>query len=286
MVLVSALLHAGWSVAIKGSAQPLTFNVLQWLALSLALLILAPWIDLAGIPVEVYWLLVGAGISHGLYSYGLGRAFERADLGLVYPVVRSTPAFLTLLAITLLGEVPSPAGILGIAGVVAGLWLVQGPTRLRARDFAASGLRFAYLALAATVAYSLIDKLAMLRLADSPSESPLPWALVYMLLLSALSGGVLVPLAVRARGLRSLYREGRGMAGRATLAAAVSVLGYGLILMAFESAEAGYVVAVRQTSVLFAAVLAVPLLGERPTFRRALGALSTVVGVGLIALWG
>ena len=77
-----------------------------------------------------------------------------------------------------------------------------------------------------------------------------------------------------------------GLPEESSAAAAVSVLGYGLILMAFESAEAGYVVAVRQTSVLFAAVLAVPLLGERPTFRRALGALSTVVGVGLIALWG
>jgi len=286
MVLASALLHAGWSVAIKGSGDPLTFNVLQWLVFSLVLLGLAPWIDLRGVPVEVWGLLVGASVAHGLYFYWLGRAFERADLGVVYPIVRSTPAFLPLFAIPLLGEVPSPAGLLGIGGVVVGLWLVQGSPQLRARDLTSTGLRFAYLTLAATIAYSLVDKLAMTRLAGRPAAGPLPWAFLYMLMLSSLSGGVLLPLALRTRGLRALYRNSRGLLGRAVLAASVSGLGYGLCLLAFESAEASYVVAVRQTSVLFATALAVPLLGEPIAFRRVAGALATVVGVALIAAWG
>lgn len=286
LVLTSALLHAGWSVSIKGSGDPLAFNVLQWLVFSLALLGLAPWIEWHLLPGALWWLLAGAGVAHGLYSYWLSRALERADLSLVYPIVRSTPAFLPLLAIPLLGEIPSPAGLLGIAGVVAGLWLVQGSRRLHARELAASGLRFAYLTLAATVAYSLVDKLAMGQLATRPPASPLPWAFIYMLLLSALSGGLLLPLALRDRGLRALYHSSHGLLGRAALAAAVSGLSYGLCLLAFETAEASYVVAVRQTSVIFAAPLAVPLLREQLDFRRTAGALATVAGVALIALWG
>jgi len=285
-VLVSALLHAGWSVAIKGSGDPLAFNVLQWLAFSLVLVGLAPWIDLQALPGEVRWLLAGAGVAHGVYFYWLSRAFEHGDLSLVYPIVRSTPAVLPLFAIPLLGEVPSPGGVLGIAGVVVGIWLVQGSGRLHARDFGAIGLRFAYLSLAATVAYSLIDKQAMTLIADRPPAGPLPWAFVYMLLLSALSGGVLLPLALRARGLSALRRAGRGLFGRAALAAAVSGLSYGLCLMALETSDASYVVAVRQSSVLFAAILAVPILGERIGLRRALGAIATVTGVAVIALWG
>jgi len=286
IVLTSALLHAWWSVAIKGSGDPLAFNVLQWLWFSLALLVVGPWIDLSVISGDVWWLLVAAGITHGFYFYWLSRAFEGGDLGLVYPIVRSTPAFLPLFAIPLLGEVPSPAGLLGIAGVVAGLWLVQSSDRLKARDFAASGLRFAYLTLAATVAYSLVDKQAMTELVAGPPAGPIPWAFLYMLLLSGLSGGVLVPLVLRTRGLRRLRNECGGLLGRAGLAAAVSGLGYGLCLMALETSDASYVVAVRQASVLFAALLAVPMLGERMDSRRLLGAVATVVGVTLIALWG
>ncbi|MGE4651975.1 MAG: EamA family transporter [Myxococcota bacterium] len=286
IVLVSALLHAGWSVAIKGSGDPLAFNVLQWLAFSLVLVGLAPWIDLHALPKEVWWLLAGASVAHGIYFYWLSRAFEEGDLSLVYPIVRSTPALLPLFAIPLLGELPSEGGLMGVAGVVAGIWLVQGSGRLHARDFAATGLRFAYLTLAATVAYSLIDKQAMTLMADRAPVGPLPWAFVYMLLLSGLSGGVLLPLALRTRGLRDLLRAGSGLFGRAALAAGVSGLSYGLCLMAFETSDASYVVAVRQTSVLFAAILAVPLLGERIGLRRALGALSTVIGVAIIALWG
>ena len=286
LVLVSALLHAGWSVAIKGSGDPLAFNVLQWLAFSLALAGLAPWIDLHALPGEVWWLLAAASVAHGIYFYWLSRAFEEGELSLVYPIIRSTPALLPLFAIPLLGELPSRGGVLGIGGVVAGIWLVQGSGRLHARDFTAPGLRFAYLTLAATVAYSLIDKQAMTLLGERAPLGLLPWAFVYMLLLSGLSGGVLLPLALKARGLRALLRGGRGLFGRAALAAGVSGLSYGLCLVAFETSDASYVVAVRQTSVLFAAILAVPLLGERIGPRRALGVLSTVIGVAMIAAWG
>ena len=52
------------------------------------------------------------------------------------------------------------------------------------------------------------------------------------------------------------------------------------------TAPASYVVAVRQTSVLFAVVLGVAVLRERPGRPRVVGAAATVLGVALIARWG
>jgi drug/metabolite transporter (DMT)-like permease len=67
-------------------------------------------------------------------------------------------------------------------------------------------------------------------------------------------------------------------------ALAGSLLSYSLILEAFRTAPASYVVAVRQTSVLFALLFAAGWLRERPDRRRIFGATATVVGVALIAL--
>jgi drug/metabolite transporter (DMT)-like permease len=67
---------------------------------------------------------------------------------------------------------------------------------------------------------------------------------------------------------------------------AAGVVGYGLVLQAFRTAPASYVVAVRQLSVLFATAIAVRFLGERPSRRRLVGAAATVVGVALIAVAG
>ena len=67
-------------------------------------------------------------------------------------------------------------------------------------------------------------------------------------------------------------------------ALAGSLLSYSLILQAFQTAPASYVVAVRQVSVLFALLFAVGWLRERPDRRRVVGATATVVGVVLISL--
>ena len=84
----------------------------------------------------------------------------------------------------------------------------------------------------------------------------------------------------------SLGRTLREEWKRALGAAAISLIGYSLILKAYETAPASYVVAVRQASVLFVLALSIALLGERPGRLRILGAIATVVGVALVAVAG
>jgi len=103
-------------------------------------------------------------------------------------------------------------------------------------------------------------------------------------MLSVANTVVFVPLALRRVSWATLRQTGRRDGARAVAALAVSLLGYGLILHAFQTAPASYVVAVRQTSVLFALLFAVLWLRERPNRRRIAGATATVVGVALISL--
>lgn len=242
------------------------------------------WIDVGALPAR-FWLLVGAtSVAHGVYAYCLTRAYSDGDLSLVYPISRSTPAFVPIPAVVLLGERLSIVGVVGIALVLVGLWMVQagdGPFIRRLLD---PGLRFAYWTLAATVTYSLIDREAMQVLDSSPWSSPVPPAVLYYFLLSA---GHLPLFWLLARNrvsnaeLTDLVR-GRfwGMIG-AVVAAFAS---YALILEALRTAPVSYVVAARQTSVVFVLIFALLWLRETPGRQRVLGALVTVAGVALIAL--
>jgi drug/metabolite transporter (DMT)-like permease len=285
LVLVSALLHAAWSASIKGSASPLAFNLTQTLVtLPLAALGLL-FFDATDLSPRAWACAAATGLSHGLYLLWLSRALERADLTLAYPIVRSTPALLPLLALPLLGELPSAAGALGIAIVVGGIWLVHG-AGLRARSLAAPELRFAWLTLLATVGYSLADKAAMAELDAAAWSGPAPPALAWFCVLSLAGSAVFLPLAFARLPLAAWRPSSSRELGRAAAAVLVSLAGYGLILEAFRHAPASYVVTVRQTSVLFAAWIGVSLLGERPDRARLAGAAATVAGVALIGFGG
>jgi drug/metabolite transporter (DMT)-like permease len=295
LVLASALIHAVWSFSIKGSRDPLSFNVVQTIPLTLAFLATLFFVDLTALSGRFYWLLLGTGVAHGAYLYGLSLALSGGDLSLVYPIARSTPAFLPLFAIPLTGERLTGAGMIGIATVVAGMWTVQfGGTA--GRDEADAGslfgrltaphFRFAYLALAATVAYGLLDKALMLELSDSALPGPIPPPVFGFFALWLTCSLFFVPAALIRMERGSLGRALRSEWKRASVAATISVVGYSLILKAFETAPASYVVAVRQVSVLFVLALSIAFLGERPGRLRILGAIATVAGVALVAVAG
>lgn len=284
LVLLSAFLHAAWNALLKRSRDPLAFNIVMSIAPALALLALVPFFDPGEIPRAVWGLIAATGVAHGLYFLWLTRAYELGDLSLVYPISRSAPAFVALVAIPLLGERPTPVGALGIAIVVAGMWLVQTGGVVRWGALGDSGAVYAYLALAASVAYSLVDKSAMTLLGATAWTGPAPRAVAFYFLLCAASAPVFVPLAaprLRPGAIAALLRsEG----GRVLASVVVSFVSYGLILQALRTAPVSYVVAARQASVLFALGLGMVWLRETPGRARTIGTVATVLGVVLIAL--
>jgi drug/metabolite transporter (DMT)-like permease len=274
-----------WSASIKGSPSPLAFNLIGGVFVGVLLAALLPMFRIGEIPAPVWRLLAATSVAHAVYLYWMSLAFERAPLSVAYPIVRSTPALLPFFAFLWLGERVSPGGALGIAITVAGVWLVHTQGDLRWRAFVAPGLGFAYLTLLATVAYSLIDKRAMALLEATPWSGPLPRPLAYFVLLTAGHSVVFSALAARRVSMQALRESWRRERGRAAFAVAIGLVGYGLILEAYRRAPASYVVAVRQASVLFAVAISARYLGEQPSRVRVVGALATVFGVALIALF-
>lgn len=284
LILVSALLHASWNTATKGSENPTAFLLgieVLTAVVSLPLLFL---FEFSEIPTQVWWLLAGTGVTHALYAFWLTRAYVHGELTLVYPIARSTPAFVPLLAIPLLGESVSSSGAAGIALVVCGIWAIQTEGSLRVGELTSLGAIFAYLTLATTVVYSLIDKQSMHLLGEAEWSGPVPRAIVYMVLLYYFYIPLFAALSLPKVGWRAVQKVLRRETLTVIGSALCGVASYTLILHVMQTAPVSYVVAVRQSSVLFAVLLGVLFLRERPGRVRVLGAAATVAGVALISL--
>jgi drug/metabolite transporter (DMT)-like permease len=284
IVLVSALLHAGWSMAIKSSSDSLVFNMLQAVVTGAVGLGLLGAVDLSTLPAGFWQILGATGIAHALYFYWLSRALTEGDISLVYPIARSTPAFLPLLAVPLFGESITLGGGFGIAIVVAGIWLMNLQRGFQWRGFKQPGLIYAYLTLMTTVAYSLTDSRAMVLLDGAAWTSAIPRPIFYLFMLHLASTILFVPLVLMRASPAAIAKVARTEWPKIALAIVIGIAGYSLILQALRTSPASYVVAVRQSSVFFVLALGVIRLGERPSGPRVLGATFTVAGVALIAV--
>lgn len=284
LVLVSALLHAVWSASIKGARDPLAFGTAQQLAETPIAVAALLFVDFADLTAGIWALLAATGVAHGLYGYWMTLAYRRAELTRVYPIIRSTPALLPLVAIPL-GESVTPLGGLGIAVVVGGVWLVTGGG-LSLRKLVAPELVYAWLTLATTVGYSLADKLAMAQLHTGAWRGALPRPIAWYALLTLASASVRLSLTLSSVRGNEIVSAARSDPRRIALSVMAGLVGYGLILQVMQTAPASYVVAVRQLSVVFTAMIAMRFLGEQPSGKRLAGGALTVVGVATIAVAG
>jgi drug/metabolite transporter (DMT)-like permease len=287
MVLASALLHAFWNAWAKKASSPAVFLGLLAISQSIVGAVGLAFVDWSELP-DALWPVLGASACvHVAYQLFLGAAYQRGDLSVVYPISRSTPALVALVAVPLLDDPVTPLGGLGIGVVVIGMWLVQTSGVLRWSALSGPGTGYAVLTLLATAGYSILDKRAMVVLAAAePWSGPLPVALCYFGLLQiahTIPYAPLVLLRARPVDVRTVLRSSPALLIVGSFA---SLASYALILAALQTASVSYVTAVRQCSVLFAAGLGVVLLGERPSRARLLGTVLIVAGVVGIAIGG
>lgn len=271
LVLAAALFHASWNAVARHHSGHL--GVL-WLGALLAWLVITPvagtilWQGGVSFSTDAALCLLATGVIHGLYFLALSSAYERGEISLVYPVARGSGVALTALGgAWLLGEEVSNTGWLGVAAVSFGILLfaIPGWTK-RGR-----GLRQA-LAVGATIpAYSLVDKIG----------TGLIHPVVYIWGMYGLACIVLIwPVQRRYGGtLMVIARQrARGIA----IIGIGAMLTYLVILFAYTMGPVGYVVAARESSVLFGSLYGALFLRERFTLWR-LAALSAVLA-GLVCL--
>lgn len=276
LVLASALAHASWNAMIKGkSGDPLAVTTglcIAWTVLGLPLLFWVP----APAP-EARPFLAASVAVHLVYTAMLVVAYRKGDLSFVYPIARGLPPLLVVMtAWPVAGERPS---LLGFGGVLLVALGVLSMTASRRAGEERTQLRPLLLAVAIALSiatYTTVDGVGVRR-ADT--------AVGYIVWLSSVQGAIFAVGAL-ALGGAPLRREVWARRWTGLVAGVIAAAGYGVVLWAMTRAPIGLVAALRETSVVFAAILGTTLLGEPMGRRRVVGAALVALGVIAVRLGG
>ena len=250
LVLLAAAMHAGWNALIKIQGDRLAVMAVVTAAGSLISLAVLPFVDA---PDPASWPLLALTIVlHTAYHVFLPRAYDHGDLGQVYPIARgSAPLLVTLGAVFIAGETMAPAALLGVVCLAVG---VMALTFDKGAGVAKKPRAVLYALLTGTfiASYTVVDGLGV-RQAGSILGFAV-WLTVADGLLTFLLVSIWKPFAVR-QVLRRNWLVG-------FLGGALQVGAYWIIIWALALAPMAMVSSLRETSVLFAAVISTFVLKE------------------------
>jgi drug/metabolite transporter (DMT)-like permease len=273
-VLFAAACHAAWNATIKRGLDPLTTTV----AISIGAAVVAlGFVPFVGLPAAAAWPFVIASVLIHLFYFGaLIESYRSGDMGQVYPIARGTAPLMTATATAaFIGERLGALAWLGIVLLVAGVLLLslRGGRDLAKLDRRAVG--FALFTAVTVCAYSVVDGVGA-RLAGTANA--------YSAALFVGIGPVMALYAVvrSGRGATALVARhvGLGLAG-----GTLQLGSYAIAIWAMTVAPIAVVAALRETSVLFGAVIAVLVLKEPLRPSRVVAALLIVAGLALIRLY-
>lgn len=279
-VLLGAVLHAGWNALVKSSGDKELDTALVHFLGALVALPLLLW---SGLPPPDALPFIGASlVIHVGYYIALAGAYKHGELGLTYPIMRGfAPLLVALGSGFVLGEAPSVlawAGILGITLGVALVGLAHPGETLHHRK----ALAYAFANALIIALYTFVDGKGVRSTAEAGHG-----AAAYVMLLFVLDGlpyPSLVWLKRDAAGRRTIVAYAKKRWPLAALGGSASIGSYAIALWAMTRAPVASVAALRETSVLFAALLGTWLLKERFGAQRALGTLVIVGGVMALRL--
>jgi drug/metabolite transporter (DMT)-like permease len=270
-VLGAAVLHAAWNAMAHGVPDRLGgFALLGLSSGAVALVTIA----ITGLPPAEAWpYIVASVLLHLVYYGGLVVSYNLGQFSQVYPLARGTsPWVVAVVAIVLLNQHLVPLELAGVllisAGLIALVFIGGRPTRRQSPALLAAfgtGLLIA--------AYTVVDGIAVRKV---PLASYMGWTFT-------LQNAILILFVLWRRGLSFLRVEKRylcaGLGG-----GLVSLAAYGLVLWAQTRGALAAIAALRETSIIFGALIGALFFGERFGPKRAIAAAVVVTGITLIAL--
>ncbi len=270
-MLAASLLHATWHAMVKSSGDQVValagMNIVSG-SIAIALLPVAGFISAPALAV-----VLGSVLLHVGYKIALARLYTFADLGQAYPLARGlTPLIAAALAFAFLDEMPAPSALAGLGFVSIGV-LALGFER-QERSVPIPTLAAAIAASTMVAAYSVVDAFGV-RLAGD-------W-FAFTAWLIAADSCVFVGYAVVTRG-KPVVQAWRAGWQRVIVSGGLGTASFGVFMWALGQAPVGPVSALRETSVVFAALLGTFVLGERGGAVRYAGVLTVMAGVGAIAM--
>ena len=268
--LLSAALHAGWNAAVKASPRPAEAMAAQML---MSATISLPFLLWSGFPEPAAWKwIAGSTLTNTVVVIALLKAYELAGFGIVYPVVRAMSVVLVVpMAALLAGDHLGIAGLAGIGLIVVSLGILAYSTG-RDRSIPPRASLWIAVAGVATAVYVMCD-------AQGARASGSPWA--YGFVVSITNAAAMwwrnrhlgTPIDVMATNWTI-----------ATPTAVASVASYLLILWVWSVAPIAPSSALRDTSSVFAILIAIVWLREPFTASRILAVLLAAAAVPLLRL--
>lgn len=277
-VLCGALLHASWNALIKsGNDKALDTALVHCLGAVVAL----PFALWVGTPPPTAWPFIAASLLiHIGYYIALVGAYQHGELGLTYPIMRGfAPMLVALASGVFIGEAPTPMAWLGIAGITLGVALV-GLAHPSEALHHRKALMFAFSNAAIIALYTVVDGRGV-RASVVDDFGALRYVMT-LFVLDGIAYPTLVWLRRSSDGRREIVRYARQRWPVAALGGSASIGSYAIALWAMTRAPVASVAALRETSVLFAALLGTLLLKERFGVQRAVG--TGVIVAGVMAL--
>ena len=272
-VLFAAACHAGWNALIKVGLDPLSTTTLISVGSGIVALAFSPFV---GAPAWAAWpWLVASVVIHLVYFASLIESYRTGDLGQVYPIARGSAPLMTAAATSIfVGEKLSALGWTGIFVLVAGVLLLSARGGRHLAEIDRRAIGFALFTAMTICAYSVVDGIGA-RLSANPNAYSV-WLFIGIAV-------VMVPYA--------LYRDGRDVIPamqrfwlRGFAGGGLQVLSYGIAIWAMTVAPIAIVATLRETSVLFGALIAVVVLKEPLRAVRIVAACLIVCGLVLIRL--
>lgn len=278
LLVGSAFLHMGWNLLMKQAGDR---YVVSWWALLVGALGFLPVALNAGAALQPVWgYAVVSAAFQLLYYLMLGFAYNSGDFSLVYPIARgSAPLLIALWAALLLRESISWAGLVGLITIVLGILLIGGGSWRGRVDWKMRPSLTAvapFLIALCISGYSVIDGAAVKQ------APPFP----YTVLSFGLSALLFTPLVWVRHGWPALMAVGRRQWWRIGLIGTGTYAAYGLVLTAYSLAPVSYVGAVREVSIVLAALAGWLWLGESFGLERTMGSLVVVAGIVLVTVAG
>ncbi|MDQ7020191.1 MAG: DMT family transporter [Robiginitomaculum sp.] len=271
LILISAVFHASVNLVVKQAGDRLVnralINLTSGIIAMPLLFFVAPLT-----PLAAKHLAIGIAF-HWAYQMATIRAFKHGDFSAVYPVMRGTSVLLTAIgAAVLLGESFPPIKLAGL--FIASLALTQ--FRKSASPAHRSALLWALLTAFTIGAYTVNDGAGAKAAASGISY------VVWFFAIEAFPVTLTAILMRRGRFVRACRAQWRS----AMIAGVMSFVGYGLSLIALRLADVSEITALRETSVVFAALMGVFILHENFGRRRIFAALALAAGLIFMQLGG
>jgi len=271
-VLGAGFLHAGWNALLKSSpgGDALLDTATVVAGSSLWGLAVVPFVPL---PATAAWpYMATSAVIHFGYYLTLAQAYRTGDLSFAYPLMRGTaPLIVALLGIAFLRELPTAPMALGILLISLGIVSIAFVQR---RKHPATAAYWAFANAALIAIYTLVD--ATGARASGNAASYVSWLIF-------LEGLPFLVWVVARRG-QVAVRYLRSSTTRGLVGGAFSLAAYGIVLWAMTRAPVAAVAALRETSVLFAALMGSLWLKESFGLPRLAGAVSVVLGIAALKL--